>query len=1137
LAKTTTGILAAGIAVVALGGCAPPTPDLGALAPDGIDYNWHIRPVLSENCFKCHGPDPSSRKAGLRLDLRDLAVAELPETPGKRAIVPGNADRSELVRRIRSPNVDERMPPESTHKTLSVEQMAILEHWIENGAEYRPHWAFIAPQRPAIPNVASPNEPRNEIDRFVLARLERERLNPSAAADKETLINRVTLTLTGLPPTLAEVDAFVADATPDAYERLVDRLLARSAYAEHMASYWLDLARFSETDGFLDDHHDRLLWPWRDWVIDSFARNRPFDEFATWQLAGDLLPNATNDQILATAYLRVGKRTTENGAIDAEYKAEYMVERTDNALGTAFLGLTVGCARCHDHKYDPITQADYYSLGAFFNGNDEPGAYAPGFSGIQGGPTLPWPDAATAAALADAAVEVAAKTDDYARARAAAADSARAAAARLAASPTELAARIRVTLAAALSAHYEFESARPAQLADLPPPRPQRIPPPTLTEFRRNAYGGAPPPPANETPAARRQREAFALASRVPRNYNAESLTLSPAATPGTAPAVIQSPLFRPGVRGQALFFDETNRGFLGSDVGYYDRTDAFTLDFWFYVAAAYDNVPVMNHLAEQNSGRTGYRLTIQNGRLWASLAHSPPANMIAIETEEPLPVGEWTHIALGYDGSSRAAGLTLYLNGKPAAARVVRDQLTRSILPFTSADVFDPFLGLAVGTRFREKAPVGSGLDELKVFARELTPLEVAFLHDEALLRSVDLEAQLTELLTVTDTQVLAARGALTAARAKENELATSVPQLLVMGDAPEPTPTFVLNRGVYSDLGRRVEPQGLASVLAWDESWPRNRLGLAHWLFDPRQPLTARVFVNRVWQMHFGRGLVETSEDFGSQGAIPTHPDLLDWLAVEFVESGWDVKALHRRIVTSATYRQSSAATPELIARDAANALYARGPRWRMTAEMVRDGALAAGGLLAGPVGGPSVKPYQPLGIWNPLNSFYNYPLPETLPADDLHRRTLYTFVKRNATHPGMKIFDFTNRTESIARRRTSNTPLQALELMNDPQYVEAYRSLAAEALRSAGDEDAQLMRLYRRATRATPTAEHVAVLRDYYREQRTAYDGNDAKIANVLDVGVIPPDPALDRTALAALTSVAALVMNSPDAYTVR
>ncbi|HSC15042.1 MAG TPA: DUF1553 domain-containing protein, partial [Gammaproteobacteria bacterium] len=742
-----------------------------------------------------------------------------------------------------------------------------------------------------------------------------------------------------------------------------------------------------------------------------------------------------------------------------------------------------------------------------------------------------WPDEATAAALEKAAADVAARSAEHDAARAAARSAARAAAERLAADTAGAASELRGTLAEALAAHYAFESARPAGLADLPPPRPPRIPPASLTEFRRNPF--SPQPVQNETAEQRRQREAFELAARVPRNYNAEALTLSPAATPGIAAAVIQGPLFRAGVRGQALFFDETNRGFLGRDVGYYDRSDPFTLDFWFYVGAEYGNVPVLNHLAEQNSGRTGYRLTIVDGKLWASLAHSPPANMIAIESLERLPVGEWSHLTMSYDGSSRVAGLKLYLNGAQMRARSVRDHLTRTILPFTSADVFDPFLGLAVGTRFREKVPVGSGIDELRVFERDLTPAEIGFLHDETRARSAD---ELAELLTATDARVVAARRALTAARAKENELATSIPQVLVMGDTPEPTPTFVLKRGVYSDPGERVEPRGLDSVLPWDDRWPRNRLGLARWLFDPRQPLTARVFVNRVWQMHFGRGLVETSEDFGSQGAIPTHPELLDWLAVEFVESGWDVKALHRRIVTSATYRQSSAATPELSARDAVNALYARGPRWRMTAEMVRDSALAASGLLAAGVGGPSVKPYQPAGIWNPLNSFYAYPLPETLPQDDLHRRTLYTFVKRNATHPGMKVFDFTNRTESVARRRASNTPLQALVLMNDPQYVEAYRSLAAEALRARG-EDAQLTRLYRLATRATPSQDHVAVLRDFYEEQRAAYAGNDAKIASVLDVGVVPADPALDRTALAAMTNVAALVMSSPDAYTVR
>jgi hypothetical protein len=1132
-------VLVAASLAAALQACSQTDPDLAGLRADEIDYNWHVRPILSENCFKCHGPDPAARKAGLRLDVGELAVQELPEDKGKFAIVPGEPGRSELVRRITSTDVDERMPPESTHKTLTAKQVAILRQWIDNGAQYRPHWAFIKPERPAIPSTAFAQRAANDIDRFVFQRLEREGLAPAPEADKETLINRVSLTLTGLPPKLDEVDAFVNDASPDAYERLVDRLLASPAYAEHMTDYWLDLARFSESDGFLDDHHDRVLWPWRDWVIEAFRSDMPYDRFGTEQLAGDLLPSASKEQVLATTYLRVGKRTTENGAIDAEYKAEYMTERTDNALGLAFMGLTVGCARCHDHKYDPIKQRDYYALGAFFNSNDEPGAYAPGFSGIQGGPTLPWPDSQAQAKLTESTAAVAARAADYDTTRAAAVGAADAAAQKLASAGRDAVAKtLRASLDSALAAYYAFDSARPATLTDLPPPRPARIPPATLTEFRRNPFGGA-PPTADETAEQRRQREQAALFARVPRNYNAESLTLSPSDTRGVAPAVIQSPVFREGVRGQALYFDENNRGFLGKDVGWYDRQDPFSIDFWFYVGDAYENVPVLNHLAEQNSGRTGYRFTIDHGKLWVSLAHSPPANMIALQTTDALPVRAWTHIALTYDGSSRAAGMRLYLNGKPAPTEVKHDYLTRSILPWSSGDVFDPFLGIAFGTRFREKAPLGSAIDELRVYERDLAPLEVAFLHDDAAAgaQPAELEPQLAQLLAAADAKVVAARAALTEARAAENELATAVPQVLVMGEAPEPIPTFLLNRGVYSAPGEQVTPRGLESVLPWDEALPQNRLGLAKWLFDPRNPLTARVFVNRVWQMHFGRGIVETAEDFGSQGSIPTHPALLDWLAVQFVESGWDVKALHRLIVTSATYRQSSEISPELLARDARNELYARGSRWRMPAEMVRDSALAASGLLVAKVGGASVKPYQPQGIWNPLNSFYDYPLPDGVPADDLHRRTLYTFVKRNAPHPALKIFDFTNRTESVARRRSSNTPLQALLLENDPQYVEAYRSLAEEALKSSDDERAQLTRLYRLAVRSTPEQAQLDLLRGFYAEQRRVFAANEQKTASLLDVGVVKPEEAIDRASLAAMTNVAALVMNSPDAYTVR
>ncbi len=1123
------------VAFVATGACTNPSDIAGV--PETISYNWHVRPVLSENCFKCHGPDVEGRQADLRLDGPEFAFQRL-EGPRERfAIVPGDPDTGELIWRINASNTDDVMPPVSTHKALTNREKAILRRWIADGAEYQRHWAFLPPQVVPAPRTEFNDRAVNEIDRYVFAHLERENIEPAPNADRETLINRLRLTLTGLPPTLDEVDAFVADASPDAYENLVGRLLESPRYAEHMAAYWLDLARWSDTDGFLDDHHDRFLWPWRDWVIEAFDSNMPFDEFGTWQVAGDLLPDASEEQILATAFLRVGKRSTENGAIDEEYKAEYMIERTDNALGTALMGLTLGCARCHDHRYDPISQRDYYQLGAFFNSNDEPGHYAPGFSGIQGGPTLPWPSDEQRGEISTSAARVGEREIAYRSALAAATVEAEVTADRLLAEAEfRPDATVRESLKRGLAAHYPFETATPAELKDLPELRPPHLPPPSLSELPRNQ--STPPPPENETQEQRREREAQELLARVPRKFNADELALSPAVNASVPAAIIQAPILRDGIVGQALFFDETNRGFLGRDVGYYDRSEPFSIDLWFYAAEAYDDATLLNHMSENNSGRTGYKLSIDQGHLWVQIAHAPPANMIALKSVAPFPVGEWTQVTLTYDGSSRAAGTRVYFSGTPAEMDVDHDTLTRSILPWTAGDVLDPFVGLAFGTRFRMKAPVGSGLDEIRLYDRELAPVEVALLHADTIGQSIAVtRPDLVEVLVTGDARVLTALTELTAARTAHNELVTVVPQVLVMGDAPEPIPTHVLYRGVYTSPRDEVEPRGLESVMAWDESLPGNRLGLAQWLFDASNPLTARVFVNRIWQMHFGRGIVETAEDFGSQGSIPTHPELLDWLTVEFVESGWDVKALHRLIVTSATYRQSSVVSEALAANDPGNALYARGPRWRMTAEMVRDHALAVSGLLVDTIGGESVKPYQPASIWSPLNSFYRYPEPDSIPADEHHRRTMYTFVKRNALHPALKIFDFMNRTESVARRRSSNTPLQALTLMNDPQYVEAYRALASAVLMSSDDWRAQLARLYRLATRTTPSEAVLDRLGRYYEDQRTTFGADTDKARALLEVGVTEPDSSLDVGTLAALTNVAAVVMNSPDAYAVR
>ena len=1125
------------IIVSAISGCAEDNERHG-LAEAQVDFNWDIRPILSDKCFACHGPDQEGLKAGLRLDMRDLAIAELPESPGKYAIVPGDPENSELVSRILSENIDEKMPPGSSHKFLTSNEKSLLQQWILEGAEYKEHWAYIPPVLTSVPETAFADRVVNAIDAYVFSRLEQEQLAPSDEATKEVLINRATLTLTGLPPSLEAVDEFLADDSPDAYGRLVDELLDSPRYGEHMAGYWMDLARWSETDGFLDDHHDRVLWPWRDWVINAFNDNIPFDEFSTQQLAGDLLPDAGRDELLATTFVRLGKRTTENGAIAEEYSAEYMAERTDNLVGTTFLGLTMGCARCHDHRYDPITQKDYYSIAAFFNNSDEPGVYAPGFSGIQGGPTLAWPDNNSRVQISRAEEEVARLQQLYSESRQNAAEPAFNTAITIV-EEGALASYLSDSTKKDLAAHYSFDSVEKAGLDDLPTARVRRVPPEAIHGLMGGPYTAA-VDLENESEDQRRERERRELEGRVPRNYNKDMMFLSVANTAGIPKAVVQEPLLREGRSGQAITFNGTNKGFLGKDIGWYDRTDPFSLDFWFFFAEEYEEASILNHLSEQNSGSTGYQLSVKDGRLWVSLAHSPPANMIALSSEEKLPVGEWTHITFTYDGSSTASGVSLYLDGLPLAMTVDHDSLTRSMLPWGTGDVFDPFVGLAFGTRFRVKAPVGSSLDEIRVYDREINPLEVAYLHDPTLPAGFpvrQIEENLADLVTDQDENVVNAMNVLTAARARHNELVTVVPQVLVMGTAPGYESTYILNRGIYTEPLDEVSPRGMDFVLPWDESLPENRLGLAQWLFDPNNPLTARVFVNRVWQMHFGHGLVETSEDFGSQGSVPSHPELLDWLAIQFIESGWDVKALHRLIVTSATYQQDSDFTETLSEKDPENSLYARGPRWRMSAEMIRDQALFLSGTLSERVGGPSSTPYQPDEIWNPLNTFYRYPEAADIPAEEHHRRTLYTFVKRNAPHPALGIFDFKNRTVSIARRRTSNTPLQALLLMNDPQYLEAYRLLAEHTLQSNEDDLARLQLLARLIMRSIPDADQLGILERYYHEQLAYFSENSDKADEFLSAGVVPSNSSLNKIELAAMSNVAALMMNAPDTYIVR
>ena len=1109
-----------------------PAQASAAAAPERpIDFNWDVRPILSDNCFRCHGPDEKNRQAGLRLDTAEGAYAAL-RRPGTFAVVPGKPAESQLIFRITHANAVVRMPPQVTNKVITPQQVEILRAWIAQGAQYKPHWAFMAPQRAAAPAVPAGPSILNDVDRFVQARLDREGLKLSAPADKETLINRVTLTLTGLPPTLAEVDAFLADKTPQAYEKLVDRLLASSAYGEHVGGQWLDIARYAESDGFLDDTHDRLLWPYRDWVIAATNKNMPFDQFATWQLAGDLLPSHTKEQLLATAFMRVGKRSTENGAIDEEYRVEYAVDRA-STVGTGFLAMTVGCARCHDHKYDPIPTKDFYSLTGFFNSTDEPGFYAPGRSGVTPGPTMLWTDEATEKEIAGQRAAIAKAEAAYETARKAAAHQAGTRADALLSNPAQLKHVLEQSLTRDLQGHYPFEATAPI---------PENVQPEPVPQARMS-----PPPLALESLSPRCYRHVSDVGCQTMRtgmarlvdSWRTEPLTISPSTTAEAPPAVLLTPLLRDGVAGKAFYFDDNNRGVLGQDVGYFERTQPFSVDLWVLPAAVYDEALVFSHREADNAGNAGYILRLIDNRLWFDIAHSRAGNGIAMHTKAPLPVGKWAHVTLTYDGSSRAKGLTMYVDGAPADVEIFRDNLTRTIIPNGDSNAGDDVYGVQFGQGGRIKTLKDGAIDEMRVYTKALTPVEVRALHQQVKPAASETQVtrqELIELLVAQDKKVAQALNALTAARNIENETVSLLPEVLVMGDLPKPRPTYVLVRGNYDDHGEQIPPRGLNDVLPWNPAWPENRLGLAQWLFDSKNPLTARVYVNRAWQSHFGRGLVETAEDFGSQGSLPTNPELLDYLAVTFRESGWDIKKLHKLIVMSGSYRQQSDANEELLRKDPSNLLLARFTRLRMPAEMVRDQALAASGLLVRKIGGPSVYPYQPPNMWDGFNA-YDYPTPDAVPADAHHRRAMYSFIKRNAPHPAMASFDLPDRGAATARRRTSNSPLQALVLLDDPQFLEAYRALAGNVLKTETAQDARLTKVFRLATRRHPIAAEMAAMRDYYASQLQRYASDREAAVQLLSVGVTPADQSIDPVQLAALTNLTTVVMNSPDAYSLR
>ena len=1064
-------------------------------SPRRIDFSHDIRPILSDKCFACHGPDASNNRSELRFDSEVHALADLGD--GRRAVVPGHPQQSELVRRITAEEESIRMPPVYSGQKLTKQEIERLIEWIAQGAQWQQHWALTAPVRPQMPQVQK-TWPRNPIDFFVMARLERAGLEPSAEADRATLIRRVSFDLTGLPPTLQEVDNFLSDRSPNAYEKLVDRLLASPRYGERMAFRWLDAARYADTNGYQLDG-EREMWRWRDWVIEAFNRNLPFDQFVVEQLAGDLLPEPTFDQRIATAFNRNHRGNSEDGIVPEEYAVEYVVDRVDT-VSTVFLGLTMGCARCHNHKYDPFTQKEYYQLYAYFNSIPEDGRFS------NFGNSRPW----MAAPTREQQQQLHSLESGIALAER----------------------RLAASLKQAAPEQQRWEKSLVAC------PTRQWFPADDLVlhhPLDENASVVV-----NETSRPPRLGDQADNEDKDSQDDKKVEIGFK-----GGLPQYAASPL------GEAVAFD----GRLWFDAGkvasfdYRDRLhdfkDRFAISAWFYPESENSGAIVTrmsNDVTEQEDnlpkGR-GYGLFFVNGKVHFNLVGVWADDSFRVETEDKLPIKHWHHVLATFDSLQPYEKVQIYLNGQ------------RQNLKLNNGRLFRQFANNAAHLRIGGGAGpewVFKGLiDEVRIYKALPGAEQIAILAcPDSLSRIATIPAQ-----TRSEGQQLKIRNAFldqatpSAAqrewkRLRELEqqkarLEATFPSLMVMQELPQPRSAYVLKRGAYDAPGERVD-RGVPAVLpAMPKAWPKNRLGFARWLGSPENPLTARVTVNRFWQMFFGCGLVKTAEDFGAQGESPSHPELLDWLAVELQQNTWNVKALLKTIVMSATYRQTSRLTPQLLQRDPENRLLARGPRLRLPAEMIRDQALFISGLLVEELGGPSVRPYQPVGLYKDMvfSNMTNYTEEK---SKGLWRRSLYTFWKRTVMPPAMQAFDASSREYCTVRETRTNTPLQALNLMNDTTYVEAARMLAHRMLREGGMRPEDRIALGLRLAAGRPPDEiERGVLLDNLQAQLKYFRSHREEAKRLLVVGVKPNDAKLETEELAAYAVIASLILNLDEVVT--
>lgn len=1035
--------------------CLPFLAQATLAADSPLSFNRDIRPILSENCLHCHGLDPESREAELRLDQRENAIAQRSED-GRPAIVPGNPGASELIKRITTSDRDDLMPPPKDHDALEPAEIDLLRRWIKEGAEYQNHWSFIPPTRPQVPQTSVLEKgieaPANAIDHFVRAQLGDENLTPSPPADRATLIRRLSLDLTGLPPSPKEVDAFLSDRSPDAYKKQVERLLRSNRFGEHFARYWLDAARYADSNGYFTDQ-GRTMWPWRDWVIHAYNDNLPFDRFTIEQLAGDLLPESNQSLKIASGFNRNHMVNNETGIVQEEYRIEYVADRI-KTTSTVWMGLTVGCARCHDHKFDPISQRDFYRLFAFFNNVPESG-----LDGSKGNAApllrIPSPDQEKTLAKLDG------------------------------------------ELAAAKKAYAPIgKSIQAAQVT-----------------WEKTAARSTSPAPEK------------GLLVHLPLDQDANNH--------GSVSMVGKVPkddVFTAGAVGGAVHLTHGEPVEAPIDLPL-DSDQPFSIGAWIY---SDKNAGCIVSKTNDTEAFRGFDLSMRKGLLQFHLIKRWKDDAIEVSTVEPILTRQWQHVFVSYDGSRKASGVKIYIDGQPQQLNINVDKLKGSIANN------EP---LRIGRR-KASASFEGKIDDLRIYDRAFTGKEVADLASGQLIRGTTarpldkrdpvLAKKLGDYYIDHHAPPTSrdARNQLAALQKKRDDFFDSVPITMVMDEMKKPREAFILKRGVYDQHGETVTAGVPASLGELPEKTPPNRLGFARWLTSPGHPLTSRVTVNRIWQQFFGIGIVKTTEDFGTQGAWPSHPELLDWLAVEFVESGWDIKQLARLIVYSATYRQNSNATPAQFTADPLNQKLARGPRFRLDAEAVRDQALAISGLLAEKIGGPSVKPYQPPGLWKSVS--YDGDLGyQPSSGSDLHRRSLYSYWKRQSPPPNMLAFDAGTRETCSVRRSRTNTPLQALVLMNDPVFIEAAEHLAirtlAESPQASSAERAR--HAFRLATARYPDAEELQVLTTLHEKQRQHFQANPTAAAELLSSANPAPSPA----ELAAWTTVSNLILSLDETIT--